>query len=128
MSPVNFVVSRDCVCGVCTCIHTIAGLRTQLKPCLVFVELFMRGQVDTDWSFILNGVVFGYRVINRCCDLQYGITRRRRKRSEWETGILLAKFKDEYESGIISEAQEIPICTHNVFVVPKDDGGGGVAW
>ena len=67
VDAVSFVVTRDCLRGTCACIHTIAGMQTQLRPCRVFTELFMRGETDMDWALILAGVVFGFRVINRDC-------------------------------------------------------------
>ena len=62
-------------------------------------------------------------MINRECDLSYDVKRTKTK-SDWEIGILLAKFKDEYENGVISKAPETHLYTHTAFIVPKDDGGG----
>ena len=66
--------------------------------------------------------MFRFRVLNRDCDLNYDV--KKKKKSDWEKGILLNKFRTEFKSVVISRTDVKPICTHNAFVVPKDYGSG----
>ena len=60
-----FDVSIDCVNGICNCVHMIGDAKAQLLPCRVFSECFLRGDVDPDWDYILKGIIFGFKVINK---------------------------------------------------------------
>ena len=42
-----------------------------MLPCRTFVELFLRGDIDPDWQYILRGVVFGFRIINPDWNVTY---------------------------------------------------------
>ena len=60
-------VYSECGQGACECIHYIAGIPVQLKPCRFIPEIFLHGDNDPDWVYILWGVVFGFHVINTDC-------------------------------------------------------------
>ena len=71
--PFSFIVSNNCVLENCTCEYYIAGVSVQLKPCRSIVEILLRGDTDSDWTYISWGVVFGFRVTNPSCDINYTI-------------------------------------------------------
>ena len=49
-----------------------------------------------------------------------------KNKSNWESTIIEEKFRAEERQNYISSVEAVPICTHDVFVVPKGDGGGRV--
>ena len=55
----------------CSCIHYIANNGVQLKPCRFICEIFLRGETNPDCSYILWGVVFGFRITNEINDVNY---------------------------------------------------------
>ena len=118
--PCLFVVTDDCVRGRCVCEHYIAGCKTQLVPCRVFCEAFLRGDSDPDWEYILKGAVFGFRVINPDCQASY-LPKLRQNRDK---DIIQTKLLTEIDRGCISVVDQPPTCVHNIFCVPKEDGGG----
>ena len=42
-----------------------------MLPCRTFVKLFLHGDIDPDWQYILRGVVFGFRIMNPDCNVTY---------------------------------------------------------
>ena len=121
--PQVFTVTDACAGGRCTCEHIIAGSRAQLRPCRVFSETFLRGDPDPDWEYIIRGVVFGFPVINPDCEADY-IPPFRHTRDREMRGIIQEKLEGEISRGCISVVDHPPPCVHNIFCVPKDDGGG----
>ena len=69
--PHIFDVSKKCTMGMCTCVHYIAGVRAQLKPCRFIAEIFVLGDTDPDWPYIIWGVVFGFHVANPSSEINY---------------------------------------------------------
>ena len=67
----TFKVARDCFVGTCSCVHVLDGLSVSMKPCRVFTECFMWGVVDPNWLYILEGSVYGFRVVNPDCPCSY---------------------------------------------------------
>ena len=123
--PVLLRVTMDCVRGVCCCNHYIGGRRAQLLPCRVFVELFMQVDIDPDWYFLLWGFLFGFRVVNPSCSSQY-LPPKGTKKSLWELNFIRKHFLSELDQDRVSYVSSTPNCIHDVFVVPKDGGGGRV--
>ena len=111
-----------CVRGVCTCTHLIAGGNAQLLPCRMFCELFLRGDTDPDWEYLLRGATFGFRVINPSCDLSYD-SRHHRVRDPVNHALITSKLQKEITQGCIRVVEDRPSCVHDIFCVPKDDGG-----
>ena len=122
-SVIKFGVGGECVGGTCDCVHMIAGERAQLRPCRLFAELFYRGDTDPDWQYLIMGVVFGFRVINPSFRGNYSSGRKGRMK-QWESDLIESKLKSELEGGMLTVVKDRPRCTHGIFVVPKDDGGG----
>ena len=69
--PILLLVTENCVCGTCECRHYIGGRVAHLRPCRAFVELFLRGDCDPDWFYLLWGFVFGFRVVDPDCSSGY---------------------------------------------------------
>ena len=116
-------IGYDCVDGICGCVHVIAGSAAQLRPCRIFCELFLRGDTDPDWIYILRGVVFGFNVINPSCTSIYEAGHRR-VRDPADRAIITDKLLSEIDRGCISIVDTAPKCTHDIFCVPKEGGGG----
>ena len=121
--PIVFYVKVDCMKGTCDCIYLLAGTVCQLKPCRFFSELFGRGETDIDACFILQSVVFGFKVIDEGFLASYDSVSGRKK-SNWEKEVIELKLRTEIDMGIITRVEGPPQCVHGIFVVPKDDGSG----
>ena len=71
---------------------------------------------------MLNGVVFGFHIINQTCTTSY-TTKPKRIRSAQFVKIIEDHLKTEIaEVKLI--VNEMPMCTHGIFCIPKDGGGG----
>ena len=123
LPPRVFTITNECARGSCTCIFHINSSQAQLRPCRVFCEAFLRGDTDPDWEYILRGVVFGFSVINPDCETAYLPTLRQTRDREIR-GMIQGKLEGEIDRGCISVVDQAPPCVHNIFCVPKDDGGG----
>lgn len=121
--PIEIIIADGCVDGVCACSHSIASCAVQLKPCRVFCELFLRGDTDPDWHYILRGVVFGFNVINPSCTTEYDAERRRIRDPEGRA-IVEDRLNAEIASGCVAVVDCRPTCLHDIFCIPKDGGGG----
>ena len=119
-----FTVSSDCINGKCTCVHKIAGNATQLQPCRFFAEIFLRGDLDPDWEFLMRGVIFTFKVINENCEVFYDTPNYTCAVSEENYATMNNKFKIELEKGAVSISEVKPDCIHGVFCIPKDEGAG----
>ena len=100
----------------------IAGIPVQLKPCRFIPEMFLCGDNDPDWVYILWGVVFG---INTDCKVNYK-AKHRNVRDKNLRNIITSKFLTELDQGIISISPSPPTCIHNMFCIPKESGGRGI--
>ena len=118
-TPHCFAITDRCVRGMCDCCHKVGGVPAQMKPCRMFVELFLRGEVDADWYFILSGIVFGFGVINENCSIEY-TAKWKKIRSQSDREIIEGKLLAEIEQGMLSIVPDKPKCTHNIFCVPKE--------
>ena len=121
-TPTVIIIRDTCVEGRCDCTHTIAGAVAQLKPCRVFCELFLRGDTDPDWHYIIRGVVFGFSVINPSCEASYD-TKHRRVADPGDRETITDKLLAEIDRGCISVVDAPPKCVHDIFCIPKEGGG-----
>lgn len=119
----TFTVDSSCLSGTCVCVYVLSGMPCQLKPCRFFSEAFCRTDIDVDAMFILQGIVFGFRVIDENCNVTYNI-KRQRSSSAGENEIIESRLQAELHNGLLIEVDKPPACVHGIFVVPKDDGGG----
>ena len=69
----TFDVHKRCFDGVCACRFVLDNSLITLKPCRVFTECFMWGEVDCNWSYLIEGAVFGFRIVNPNCPCEYEI-------------------------------------------------------
>ena len=49
------------------------GISCQLKLCRFFIEIIFRNTIDYNAYFLLQGIVFGYRVIDDDCNVAYDV-------------------------------------------------------
>ena len=90
----------------------------------MFCELFLRGDTDPDWHYLLKGVIFGFRVINSDYDANYCPKLRGIRNPSHKEGIS-NNLSTELRQGCISVVTEKPTCAHDIFWVPKDHSRGG---
>ena len=88
----------------------------------MFSELFLRGDTDPDWDYILRGICFGFRVINPDCHIDYQ-AQGRRVRDPVDHAVVTEKLKGEIDRGCVSVVCDRPSCVHDIFCVPKEGGG-----
>ena len=86
--------------GSCVCVYELEGVWCQLKPCRFSVELFARGAVDIDVQFILQGVVFGFKIVDDNCNVAYDCGRLH-KGDTWSNRVIEDKLNSELASGIL---------------------------
>ena len=122
MEPMSIYITADCIYGLCNCQHHIANILTQLLPCRIFYELFLTGETDPDWEFILDGVLFGFKIMNPSCTQEYNTVKIYRDNYE-HYQVISNKLREEIRCGRISRTNRLPTCSHNPFVIPKTTGG-----
>ena len=83
--------------GNCLCTHVIDGCYSQLHPCQFFCEIFLYGEKDPDYMYILCGVTFGFHIINQKCSTMHHS--RQKKISSDE-------FKNIIEKKLVNEILE----------------------
>lgn len=118
----DFRIQRNCMAGSCSCTHMIEGVVSQMKPCRVFTELFMRGDTDPDAEYILMGVCFGFMVINWDCEACYDC-KQGAGGDPADREAMSAKLRREIEAGALTVVSRRPTCVHRLFCIPKDGGG-----
>jgi len=101
-SLVEFEVSYKCSIGVCACTHLIRDRRAQLKTCRFFCEVFLRGDIDPDWEYLIRGVCFGFQAIDPDCAAEYK-PQFREVRDPHAHTIMSDKLSKEILDSVISE-------------------------
>lgn len=114
-------VSIHCINGTCECNYYLKGAHTQLKPCRVFSECFLRGDIDPDWNYIMQGSIFGFLVINPEANLRYANNNYKNDISNITLKIE-KKLKKEISLGYITKVDEKPHCIHGMFGILKTNG------
>ena len=120
----TFFVYNTCIRGVCSCTHYIGDRLSCLRPCRFFSEVFLRGDTDPDWEFILRGVIFGFKVINAGCDSAYCKANYSSAKTSNSYSIMNSKLKTELSTEAVTVVQNAPQCTHGIFSIPKSNGVG----
>ena len=122
----KFNIFGDCISGLCACIYSVDGARTQLKPCRFITKALLKGEPDPDWEYILKGVVFGFDVMNRDCDSSYQCGNYDEVLKGENYKLMSAKLKKEISKEFLSVVDSPMICTHALGCVPKDEGIRGI--
>jgi len=127
-APILFDVTRACSSGVCDCVYRIAGRPAQLKPCRFFCEIFLRGDIDPDWNYLIRGVCFGFLAIDPDCDAEYK-PQIRKIRDPIAHTFMSDKLSKEILAEAISEVESPPPpFVHTTFSVSQRmRGGSGVS-
>ena len=120
---VSIRVTCDCAVGSCLYSHSIAGNYSQLLPCRVFVEAFLRGTIDTNWEYLMYGSLFGFKIIDTIASLSY-VAQTRHSPKLQHHSFISEKLNKELASGYISRTTGPPTCLHNMFCIPKNSGAG----
>ena len=63
-------------------------------------EICLRGDTDPDWVYILWGVVFGFRVTNPSCNVNYNIEAKKIRNEKYRD--INEKLLSELHQGMIS--------------------------
>ena len=106
-----------------TVAHYIDGVYTQLRPSGWLEELRLGGEWDEDAHFLLDGVIYGFRVIDPDADLKdykchnYNSALVEPNRSKLQDLIL-----EELENGKMSVCHYTPTCIHALGVIVKPSG------
>ena len=65
-------VFKDCINGICSCVYTLEGESTQLRPCRFAASVWGFGdKITTDDLFVLTGVCRGFRIVDHGCKANY---------------------------------------------------------
>ena len=115
----TFNVHKACFDGVCSCEFILDGSRISLKPCRVFCECFMWGSADPNWAYILEGSVFGYRVVNPDCPSSYETENYKSILKPSRKDFMAKKLCDELDQGKILQVNKKPSCIHALGAVVK---------
>ena len=119
----RFSVYKQCLEGTCTCAHFIEGANTNMKPCRTFAECFCRGSIDEDWGYMMQGAIFGFKVVNNDCETTY---LKENYKSVLEPGVrekMQEKITSEIGAGIVTIVDTPPKCVHAYGAVEKEGGG-----
>ena len=112
-------------CGLsCAGRHSLAGVPLQLNPCKIFDECFghPRGQ-DTRGSYIFDGVVNGFRIVDTSYDGSYFRTNYDSVKVPGVKAKLDELYRDELVHGKVIKVEDQPQCVHALGAISKPDGG-----
>lgn len=109
------------------CIHCVSpyyleGIRSQLNP-KEWLNLLTSGTgVDPDFHYILDGVMNGFRVLDRNADIpSYDCPNYSSCFGEENLSKLRGIVSSELESGKISKVVNAPKCVHSLGTIKKKD-------
>ena len=111
----------ECLRATCECEFSIKGAVSQIRPCRVFAECMCRGDSDPDWSYILKGACFGFKVIDDDCDSEYCCGNYTSITKEPIGKIMTDRLREELDSGLLTVMKEGCVCIHALGSVPKGD-------
>ena len=115
----TFMVGKDCFTGSCACVYVLDEASVTMKPCRVFCSCFMWGDVDENWLYILEGSVYGFRVVNPDCPCVYETENYSSILKETRHETMSKKLKQELLEGKIMHTTEKPRCIHALGAVVK---------
>ena len=123
-SPLGITVDvySDCSRGICSCVYTIGGVQSQLRPCRFASLILCSGlscaskYVDLLWHLTDGFPIVDKEVHPYECENYSSITSPDNKQKMDEI------IKRELGEGCVSLASEKPICVHSLGAVPKGEG------
>lgn len=106
------------------CLHYVGNIPVQLNPCVFYRECYLHpGGVDENASFIFDGVLNGFRIVDEIATIGSYV---RRNYSSILHGPFRSQMSDnialEEQLGKISRVQSQPFCVHAMGGVKKKDG------
>ena len=110
-------------CGsVCKGVHWLSGFKLQLNPCAFFDASFDSRAVDSNLSYILEGVTNGFRIVDSSfrgsyVSPNYDSILRGSPRLEMDRTI-----RSELNHGKVARVDTIPTCVHSLGAIKKSDG------
>ena len=114
-----FNVYKECFEGYCNCEFILDESTITLKPCRVFCECFMWGVIDPNWAYMLEGSVFGYRVVNPVCPCTYETENYNSILKPSRKEFMMKKLSEEIKLGKIIKVDKKPTCIHALGAVVK---------
>ena len=119
-------VYHECIAGSCSCVYTIGGAPSQLKPCraaqFLFGDSALTSVNNDDKMYIWRGLVNGFKIIdddcpsNYCCENYDSIT------GEEAYAEMSALLNSELESHKVVISDTRPRCVHSLGAVWKANG------
>ena len=100
----EFAVYKRCFDGICACKYVLDGSPLTMKPCRMFTECFMWGEVDCNWEYLTAGTVFGFRIVNPDCPCEYENDNYSSILKDGNREFMSDRLKLEIERGQILEA------------------------
>ena len=114
---------ESCVLGTCSCSHHIANNLVQLKPCRLLPLLFLKGEIDVNWEFLVQGFTFGFKVVNPNFKDAYTAGNKIIS-DDRKSQFIHSKLISECSMGRITRVYSKPQCSHNAFCVEKSSNNG----
>ena len=115
----TFNVYKTCFDGVCSCRYVLDNSLITLKPCRMFTECFMWGEVDCNWSYLMEGTVFGFRIVNPDCPCEYENSNYNSILKPENKKFMSDRIKNESDREQIIETEVKPRCIHAIGAVDK---------
>ena len=119
-------VYKSCIAGTCKCVHLIDGKPAQLLPCRFAPFLSGSSNVltdsDEDCQFIWEGVVQGFKIVNKNCETGYNCKNYNSILQKPFFEEMCNLIEDETISGKVSVTEIIPKCVHSLGGVEKSNG------
>ena len=119
-------VYYDCSTGICSCVHLIGGIPTQLKPCRAAQFLFgddrLQTMNDSEVNFIWSGFVNGFAIVDDDCPASYfcqNYDSILESKAYEEMSHLLRQELSEHK---VSRVESTPTCVHSLGAVWKSNG------
>lgn len=115
-------IYKECIDGICKCIHVLGNSKTQLKPCR-FAATIYRDRVPTDddmkvFDIVCHGVDIVTGDIPEYECMNYNSILQPNNREKMDRII-----NDEVLCGALTIVSEKPRCVHAIGAVAKADGG-----
>ena len=102
--------------------HLMEGCRTQLNPCVFFDYCFGMQEVDSNASFIFQGISQGFRIVDDEYSGSYYCPNYQSILTEDSKAEMNKIISEELNHDKVSLAKDIPICIHAVGAIKKSDG------
>ena len=119
-------VYRNCLTGLCTCVHLIGGHPTQLLPCRAAEFLFGDNRLDSidddETLYLWEGLVKGFAIVDADCPTTYFCQNYDSILESKAYDEMSATLKQELDEHKVSIVLENPQCVHSLGAVWKSNG------